>query len=210
MTHRFSLTKIMRLVERVGEPKNGRVNIDFYAKSTNDKDYFFSVVDQDALDAGDVDFKTSENGEVSGNMSHADLTRSYYLALKSMTDDPIEIDVTTADRPVDSVVPGSIDDHPPSPRSSAVTREPPRETIAPHSNDDHDNICYILLIGAIAIVFILFVLHLQDSSRANASKPALATSSASSAPTTASTTASTTTDSSSNSLLAKLANLPSL
>ena len=148
MTHRFSLTKIMRLVELVGEPKNDRVNIDFYAKSTNDKDYFFSVVDQDALDAGDVDFKTSENGEVSGNISHADLTRSYYLALKSMTDDPIEIDVTTADRPADSVVPRSIDDHPPSPRSSAVTREPPREP----PRETNDDLYYILLIGSIAIV----------------------------------------------------------
>ena len=83
-------------------PINDELNefsMDFYLKGNDE--FHFAVCDQNALDNGAaLDFKQSNNKEVSGNIKSNGEPKSYYIALKSINE-KVEINVSLAPRPVD-------------------------------------------------------------------------------------------------------------
>ena len=101
-----------------------KFNMDFYLKSEND--FHFAIVDQVQLDEGKLlDFKQSDNGEVSGNVKSRDSGPvSYYIALKSIQDST-DITVSLAHRPLDKsqLTPPP----PPPPQQQQQRRMPPQQ-----------------------------------------------------------------------------------
>ena len=94
----YTVGKVMQLIPINDE--TDKFNMDFYLKSEND--FHFAIVDQVQLDEGKLlDFKQSDNGEVSGNVKSRDSGPvSYYIALKSIQDST-DITVSLAHRPLD-------------------------------------------------------------------------------------------------------------
>ena len=94
----YTVGKVMQLIPINDE--TDKFNMDFYLKSEND--FHFAIVDQVQLDEGKLlDFKQSDNGEVSGNVKSRDSGPvSYYIALKSIRDST-DITVSLAHKPLD-------------------------------------------------------------------------------------------------------------
>jgi hypothetical protein len=94
---KYTVGKVMQLI-----PINDELNefsMDFYLKGNDE--FHFAVCDQNALDNGAaLDFKQSNNKEVSGNIKSNGEPKSYYIALKSINE-KVEINVSLAPRPVD-------------------------------------------------------------------------------------------------------------
>ena len=100
-----------------------KFNMDFYLKSEND--FHFAIVDQVQLDEGKpLDFKQSDNGEVSGNVKSRDSGPvSYYIALKSIQDST-DITVSLAHRPLDK---SQLTPPPPPQQPPQQRRMPPQQ-----------------------------------------------------------------------------------
>ena len=104
-------------------PINDELNefsMDFYLKGNDE--FHFAVCDQNALDNGAaLDFKQSNNKEVSGNIKSNGEPKSYYIALKSINE-KVEINVSLAPRPVDMT---------PKPEAPQQQRPPPQQQRPP-------------------------------------------------------------------------------
>jgi hypothetical protein len=94
----FAVGQVMQLIEL--NKNNPKYDIDFFARSTDD--FLFLVIDQAALDSGkDVEFRTSRDKEISGNIKGEDgAEMTYYLALKSLSKNLINVEVSIVPRPV--------------------------------------------------------------------------------------------------------------
>ncbi len=122
---KYTVGKVMQLI-----PINDDLNefsMDFYLKG-NDA-FHFAVCDQNALDNGTtLDFKQSNNKEVSGNIKSNGEPKSYYIALKSINE-KVEINVSLAPRPVDMTpVPNAPKQQKPPPQPQ---RPPPQQQRPP-------------------------------------------------------------------------------
>lgn len=104
-----------------------KFNMDFYLKSEND--FHFAIVDQVQLDEGKLlDFKQSDNGEVSGNVKSRDSGPvSYYIALKSIQDST-DITVSLAHRPLDK---SQLTPPPPPQQRRMPPQQPPQQRRMP-------------------------------------------------------------------------------
>ncbi len=104
-----------------------KFNMDFYLKSEND--FHFAIVDQVQLDEGKLlDFKQSDNGEVSGNVKSRDSGPvSYYIALKSIHDST-DITVSLAHRPLDK---SQLTPPPPPQQPPPPPQQPPQQRRMP-------------------------------------------------------------------------------
>ena len=78
--------------------QNPQFDIDFFARST--EDFSFLVIDQTALDSGgELQFRKSRGNEISGNIKGED-GLMYYLALKSLSKNVIDVEVSIVPRPI--------------------------------------------------------------------------------------------------------------
>ena len=117
----YTVGKVMQLIPINDE--TDKFNMDFYLKSEND--FHFAIVDQVQLDEGKLlDFKQSDNGEVSGNVKSRDSGPvSYYIALKSIQDST-DITVSLAHRPLDK---SQLTPPPPPQQPPQQRRMPPQQ-----------------------------------------------------------------------------------
>ena len=91
-TNTYTITKVMQLIPL--NEGDQSFNVDFYLKAK--EDFHFVIVDQEQLDAGSpLDYKQSDEGEVSGNItSNEGEFKSYYIGLKALSEKnlvPIEL-----------------------------------------------------------------------------------------------------------------------
>lgn len=121
----YTVGKVMQLIPINDE--TDKFNMDFYLKSEND--FHFAIVDQVQLDEGKLlDFKQSDNGEVSGNVKSRDSGPvSYYIALKSIQDST-DITVSLAHRPLDK---SQLTPPPPPQQRRMPPQQPPQQRRMP-------------------------------------------------------------------------------
>ena len=96
----YTITKVMQLIPL--NEGDQSFNVDFYLKAK--EDFHFVIVDQEQLDAGNpLDYKQSDEGEVSGNItSNEGEFKSYYIGLKALSE-KVDVTVSLAHKPVVSV-----------------------------------------------------------------------------------------------------------
>ena len=92
----YKVTQVVQLIEL--NSQNPQFDIDFFARST--EDFSFLVIDQTALDSGgELQFRKSRGNEISGNIKGED-GLMYYLALKSLSKNVIDVEVSIVPRPI--------------------------------------------------------------------------------------------------------------
>jgi len=92
----YKVTQVVQLIEL--NSQNPQFDIDFFARST--EDFSFLVIDQTALDSGgELQFRKSRGNEISGNIKGED-GLMYYLALKSLSKNAIDVEVSIVPRPI--------------------------------------------------------------------------------------------------------------
>ena len=100
-TKTYNITKQNQIIDLNGESVN--FDLTFTAKSKEGKPFFVSIVDQDTLDKRKINFKNSENGEISANIvSDKNIYKSYNLVIRS--DEPCKVDISIVKKEIDPVV----------------------------------------------------------------------------------------------------------
>ena len=101
-TKTYNVTKRNQIIDLNGDSVN--FDVTFNAKSKEGKPFYVSVVDQDSLDKGEkINFKQSENGEISANIvSDKNIYKSYNLVIRA--DEDCQVDITIDKKLIQPVV----------------------------------------------------------------------------------------------------------